>query len=514
MAAITIDTDVLVACRDGVSLASTVFRPQGPGGYPVVLVRTPYDRTTHASVSLQVHAVALATAGYAVVLQDVRGRGSSGGSFYPFVNEQSDGLDTIDWLLSQPWCDGSIGLAGVSYNAFTQMAITTANHEAVKCWVPGLAASDVRTSWIRRNGLLDLGFHLSWGLGALAPMDRRTADPEFSLAAHDEPVTTAARGPADQPELASTEAGDWFFDWVASADPYPDMPQVPGREGISSIRAPALVVAGWFDVFSWGSFELLSWLREGAAGAGHRLVAGPWDHSGLPLGRRAGDRDFGRKAVRDLHQLQIEWFDQHLRDGDEVVDDRFFVTGSNTWSESETWPPATGTVEIPFGASGLNGESTGVVEVVEQTPLLGGTSFPWEPELRSGSYDQRSRRARQDVIALTGPQLAEPLVIAGIPRVNLELKSPDPTPVHVTLVDVTAEGPAWNIAEGMAFLEASNGVSTIDLGPIAHRFAAGSSIGVDIAFSAGARLGPVTPGTRTVDLSPSGAGGLSLPVVT
>lgn len=518
MSVLNFDTGVTVPAADGSALATTVVRPAGPGSWPAILMRTPYDRKTHASLTLQVHAPALAEAGYAVVLQDVRGRGGSEGSFEPFVNERNDGLDTVEWLTSQPWCDGSVGLAGISYNAFAQLAVAAGNPAAVRCWVPGLAAADIRTTWIRRGGVFEYGFHLAWGLGSIASMDPRAETSEMLLDRFDDPVGTARRDPANQVELRSTPAGSWFFDWLHLPDPYPDKTAVPGADQISAVSAPALVVGGWFDVFAQGSIELVGLLRHGSHGDGHSLVMGPWDHSGLPLGRRAGDRDFGRRAIVDLHQLQLKWFDRHLRGGDEFGSDRIFVTGRNRWEEAD-WPLATVGQSFVLGRD-LRTQSADrqAVEVMvdpsSPTPSPGGAVFPWEPSLRPGAFDQRSRRSRPDIVSFETAPLSSELLAAGVAVLSLPVTgSPRGAPVHACLVEVVGpSGPVWNVSDGVGVVDTSTGMASIELGPLAHQFAAGSSIGIDIAFAADVRLAPVESGRRVIDLTRA-QGALRIPVV-
>ena len=115
----TIDHDIAMPAADGVVLLGDVLRPAGGGRHPTIVMRTAYDRTSYASVSLQVHAMRVAAHGYAVVLQDVRGRYGSEGEFVPFVNEQRDGVATLEWITSQPWSNGVVAGAGISYNAFS-----------------------------------------------------------------------------------------------------------------------------------------------------------------------------------------------------------------------------------------------------------------------------------------------------------------------------------------------------------------------------------------------------------
>jgi X-Pro dipeptidyl-peptidase-like protein/SnoaL-like protein len=118
----TVEVDVPVPMRDGIALATNVWRPDGPGPFPALLVRTPYgkdDAGLHGNPKLP-DVFALVGAGYAVVAQDVRGTSRSPGTFVPHIHECLDGLDTLAWLAGQPWCDGKIGMWGGSYMGFTQ----------------------------------------------------------------------------------------------------------------------------------------------------------------------------------------------------------------------------------------------------------------------------------------------------------------------------------------------------------------------------------------------------------
>ncbi len=142
MAKLAVETSVRITVA-GVDLYADVVRP-ATGRHPAVVLRTPYDRKTAASTALQVGALRLAEAGYAVVIQDVRGRGESHGDFAPFVNEGLDGVATIEWVADQRWCTGAIGLAGSSYPAYCQTAIAAGGLEQVRAWVPALVPLDVR----------------------------------------------------------------------------------------------------------------------------------------------------------------------------------------------------------------------------------------------------------------------------------------------------------------------------------------------------------------------------------
>jgi uncharacterized protein len=246
-------------------------------------------------------------------------------------------------------------------------------------------------------------------------------------------------------------------------------------------------------------------------------VMGPWDHSGLPLGRRAGDRDFGRRAIVDLHELQMKWLDRYLKGGEDFGSDRIFVTGRNRWEEVD-WPLSTVEHSFELG-SDLRTPSAErraievMVDPSSPTPSPGGAVFPWEPSLRPGAFDQRSRRSRPDVVSFETQPLSSEMLTAGVPVLSLPVTgSPRGAPVHACLVEVAPSGPVWNISDGVGAIDTSTGVASIELGPVAHQFSAGSSIGIDIAFAADVRLAPVEPGRRVIDLTKS-QGILRLPVV-
>src|SRR4051794_572285 len=133
------ERNVPVSMRDGVVLYADMYRPGGPGPYPTLLQRTPYDKGGAIAIPIILRAV---SSGYAVVVQDVRGRFESDGDFYAFVNERQDGYDTLEWLVAQPWCDGNVGMFGQSYVGLTQWQAAMSGHPALKAIVPTVTAAD------------------------------------------------------------------------------------------------------------------------------------------------------------------------------------------------------------------------------------------------------------------------------------------------------------------------------------------------------------------------------------
>jgi len=480
---VSVDLGIGVPMSDGTRLATDVIRPAGGGSVPAVVVRTPYNRGTPASRGLQVNGLGLAEAGYAVVVQDVRGRFSSGGSFEPFVDEQADGVDTIEWVAAQPWCNGRVGMAGISYLGYCQLAAAANRPEPLRAIMPGLTSCDVRDGWVRAGGEPNHGFNLAWMLGTLLPVDRRVADPAEALDAWARPSATAACGSAIDQLIAATPLAGAWLEWNRPA-PYAGASSIPTRESVAGVPIPALVVAGWFDIFQPSTFELHDTLVESV------LVAGPWGHRGLPLARDAGARDHGASAALDLGGAQQTFLDRHLRDADTAAAKAtVFVTGANRWESLPTWPPRTGRLcFFPAGGGRLSetaDEATVDVglDAEDPTPSVGGRVFPWAPDLVPGPFDQTARDARCDVATFTSEPLPAAVTIAGPVTLTVATDAERPEGmVFATLSDMGPEAPVWNVADGGA---AVAGPSTIvDLGHAAHQFGLGHRVRLTLSFGA------------------------------
>ena len=479
----SVDVGIDVPMSDGTTLATDVIRPAGDGSVPSVVVRTPYDRRTPATRSLQVNALGLAEAGYGVVIQDVRGRYASGGDFEPFVREQSDGVDTIDWVAGQPWCNGRVGMAGISYLGFCQLAAATGDSEPLEAIIPSLTPCDVRDGWFSEGGEPSHGFNLAWMLGALLPADRRMADPAGALDAWARPRATAAAGSAIERLIAASPLAGAWEEWNAPA-PYSGNLSIPTRSSITGVTIPALVVAGWFDLFQTSTFELHHALAESV------LVAGPWGHGGLPLARGAGARDHGPAAAFDLGGAQRAFLDRHLRDAEvETPWASVFVTGANRWESLAAWPPDTSQLALFPSAGGqlCDTASDALIDVgldtEDPTPSVGGRVFPWQPDLVPGPFDQRERDARGDVAVFTSEPLPAAVTIAG--PVTLTVAGGGERPegmVFATLSDVGPGAAAWNVADGGAAV--AEPATVVELGHAAHEFGLGHRVRLSVSFGA------------------------------
>ncbi len=344
-----------VAMRDGVVLRADVYRPDVDHPVPALLMRTPY-RKDLALGSPFSEGLRLVREGFALVIQDVRGRGDSEGVFYPFRAETDDGLDTFEWVAGQPWCSGSLGTIGASYVGATQWLPARANPPALKAMAPIVTGADYRDGWIYRGGAFELGFCLQWTLSiALEAADRLDRETPGSKAfvdrvrdAQDRIEALYPGFDADAEDLIERLA-PFYGDWRAHPVEDEDWPAIAPNPSPATTLAPALDIGGWYDIFLVGTLANFVQQRAAARAAGRpgpRLVVGPWAH-GVYSGR-FHERRFGVRSQIDVAGIvneQIRWFDQHLRGGPEAASApvRLFILGLDQWRDFDDWPPASAT---------------------------------------------------------------------------------------------------------------------------------------------------------------------------
>ncbi len=337
-AAIVVERDLMVRARDGTGLATDVYRPPGAGPFPVLLERTPYDKSA-PSRSERTAAVAMPRSraevagyfvghGYAVVYQDCRGRYGSGGRFTKYLSEAEDGYDTLAWLVGQAWCNGRIGTFGLSYAAHAQAALGCLDP-------PGLAAqfldcggfSNAYRSGIRHDGAFDLK-QATWAYNnALA--DAKDPAVKAALKAQDIKAWFAAMPwrKGRSPLSAAPEYEDYLFEqW--SHGTFDDFWRRAGiyAEGYWPHYAdvPIVHLSGWYDPYARTAVEnYLGLARRGRAP--QRLILGPWTHGDRSL-TYAGEVDFGAAAAvdgnlaQDFFALRRNWFDRWLKGVDDGIE--------------------------------------------------------------------------------------------------------------------------------------------------------------------------------------------------
>jgi putative CocE/NonD family hydrolase len=479
---LTVDRNVGVTMRDGVVLFADVYRPVGPGTFPALLTRTPYDKALRGPVSFVIRA---ATAGYAVVVQDVRGRYASEGEFYTFVNERQDGYDTLEWLAAQPWCDGNVGMFGGSYVGLTQWQAAMSGHPALKAIVPHVTASNYHDGWTYQGGAFELQFNLSWTMSVLA-LNTALRGSEGGLASPAAQAIFDASDSLDRefqrlPLAGHPILGSWatyYDDWV-NHPTYDEFWQaLDVSRGYEDISVASLNTGGWYDIFLSGTLENFAGMRAAAAAGEkhrHQLLVGPWNHGGMVTGNPIGSYDFGMRstgAVIDSEGLHLRWYDRWLRGIDNGVDDdppvRLFVMGANRWKTAEDWPlPGTewqewflhsdGRANSLRGDGALSRESPAseppdsfVYNPRNPVPTLGGGLCCNAVFSLGGAWDQSEIEQREDVLVYTSAPLEQPVEVTGPVHVTLYASSSAPdTDFTAKLVDVAPSGFARNLTDGI-----------------------------------------------------------------
>lgn len=524
MGSIELVRDVPVPMRDGVILRADVFRAAS-GRSPVLLQRTPYGKESRLGTLTSLDPFTAAAAGYAVVIQDVRGRFGSEGEFQPFAQEAEDGYDSVEWAAAQDWSSGEVGMFGGSYMGATQWqaAITRPPHLRAIC--PIQASSDYFEGRSYRGGAFELGALLGISLNALAQGSIARVDPDGrrrrelwgeSRAMLDDLARTCADLPlAKHRTSVLGELAPFFFEWLEhdEFDGYWRSMAVEGR--YAEVGTPALHVSSWFDQFLVGTLRNYEGMRRDASPAvaeEQYLIVGPWNHypprTGTVGSARVGELTFGLDAIVNMDRIQLRWFDRHLRgDGPPPMRKRvrLFVMGANAWRDEDDWPLARASqFELYLGSDGRAGVGPGgtlsisgprgersdelVADPARPVPTCGGAHLLLETQFRQGPQDQRAVEAREDVLVYTTDPLEEELEVTGWVEARLWVSSSAPSAdLTARLVVVLPDGRAVGLVDGLrrvALTSTGGPVKvSIDLGAVSFLFRRGEAIRLDVAGS-------------------------------
>jgi putative CocE/NonD family hydrolase len=513
--------DVRVPMRDGTVLATDVALADGAGPQPVLLARTPYLR---AGARAAYDVATLARAGWAVVFQDVRGRGDSKGVFDPFTQEKLDGRDAVDWCAAQPWCDGRVAMTGGSYLGVTQLYAAAARPPALKAISPSIANDQAKEGWHHTGGAFGTGLVLSWAAQMAATLpyasarDRRRATElvldwrhSFSLPLAEHPLRDLL--PA-------------FDRWVDPEDRSYWRPLDLSRQ-YAAMDVAGFHAGGWYDVFCEGTIRNWQGMSANAASdyarASQRLVIGPWAHTGAFF-QLSPEMDFGPAANGMMIPAETLLWMRDALDGKPVESGvRVFVlgrqnsgrqnsgrqnsgrqnSGRQCWLDLPSWPPAAERIDYFLSATNGANSSRGdgrldtaapavhhvdrfLHDAANPVPTQGGRTLgPWLP--LPGPVDQQRIEQRDDVLVFTSAPLRDEVLVMGDVTADIVCETDAPsTDVTVKLVDVHPDGRAFNILDSVqraTFTPGRPKTVHVSLGSIAVAFQPGHSIRVDVAAS-------------------------------
>lgn len=475
-AGVRVDTALAVPMRDGIVLRADVWRPAAGERFPVLVYRTPYGRSAAGSAEGPVPAAV--ARGYAVVLQDVRGRYGSGGEFEPYRHEGKDGYDTIEWAARQPWSTGAVGTFGLSYPGAVQWLTAVEQPPALKAMVPAMTYATPESFWYS-GGVWD-GSWLDWTWLNIAPDLRRrrhlpgpqTEDAASAAWERDGPRARRHRPLLTLPDLK--DITPWYYDWMRHppGDPWWSWATLDGHYG--RVRAAVLNLSGWFDEpygpgGAVANYEGLVKARAPAAPQA-QLVLGAWTHGVGAVGStKAGDRDFGKEAPLDYTATVLEWMDRYVKGVPNGAEKnpaiRVFVMGADRWRTADRWPlPGTRADTLYLQAPTGPAQPGRLLPRPSATPPGESviTSDPAAPladpfDGRPGSHDYRKLPGRRQLAVFeTEPFTASREIIGQvITELAVSASVPD-FDIWLQLYDVAPDGTAWNLSSpGTALLRAS-----------------------------------------------------------
>lgn len=488
-ARIRVDRNLAVPMPDGTVLLADRYRPTGAasGGeeaMPVVLVRCPYGRRGFWG---EVFGAVLARQGFQVVLQSVRGTFGSAGEFDAMRQERADGLDTAAWVRAQPWCDGQLAGAGLSYLGYTQWALGPYLDPPMQAACLGITASEFNSHHYP-GGSFGLDDALSW---AVLIGRQEHLSPVRALLAELVPDRRTRRAMAHLPlpeadTIAMGQTSRFWRDVVAHAQPGDDFwAGADHSAAVADLAAPATMLTGWHDLFL--PWQLRDFRMLGDAGRAARITIGPWAHTD-PSGLRAQVRD------------QVSWLRAHLEDGAApgYPPVRAYLQRAGTWLEFAQWPPAHSRRRAlylhPGGCLGSGSPPDSapdafVYDPADPTPTVGGPILHG----RAGPRDNRAIEARPDVLVYTSPPLPGDLDLMGDVSATVHVRPEVPdADVFVRLCDVDTSGRSRNICDGIVRLRpdappaAPDGTvaAVVDMWPTGYRLRRGHRVRVQVSGGA------------------------------
>jgi len=455
-------SDVPVPMRDGVVLRAEVRTPPGGGPFPVLVYRTPYgkDDALREYTTFQ-HAL---ERGYAVVVQDVRGRYASAGEFAPYQNEGRDGYDTIEWAASQPWSNGRVGTFGLSYPGAVQWLAAVENPPHLKAMVPAMTFSSHR-NFFYAGGTFDMSW-IDWIWNNIAPDVRMKKHLPGPRTYEEAAATWKASGLSMQGVLpldrmdALRDTAPYYYEWLRhpTDDPWWNWADLDGKYGRTS--AAVLNLSGWYDDNYGPEGATTNFLGLVAARGGRpadtALLIGPWVHGVASTATpKSGERSFADSARIDYDTVVLDWMDHYLRGRDNGVDRqppvRYYLMGAEAWHDSATWPPKATLRPLYFGraAPGTPGTLTDAPPTAAAGDSSAFVSDPLDPvpnrHADSGAHDYAYLATRTDLLTFDSAPLPHDLAVAGPIDadifVSCNCRDAD---LWVRLYDVAPDGKAWN----------------------------------------------------------------------
>lgn len=492
---IRVDRGVRIPTREGLMLLADIYRPDAPGQFPVILIRTPYGRGADIPPGGVDH---FAPRGYVVVIQSVRGRDGSEGNFEPWLHERQDGYDAIDWVSRQPWSDGNVGMMGLSYLGQAQWQAAVEAHPALRAIIPEVAGTDSFLDTPYDHGILRLSL-LSWARGMIPPSRRRSL-PEPD----DRSLLQLPLSRLDQAYVGETMP---LWQQIVSRDSGERWSASNFLADLDKVHIPTLSISGWWDGEANSTMRNFRTMRE-LGRTNQWLIYGPWPHV-WNESTSVLDQEYGPSARIDFQSLAVRWFDQWLKrkpvNFEAVPRAQIFVTGANRWRTFSDWPAPGGRpldLYLSSGADRCSPGRSGILSAVQYH--CGPAEYRYDPAqvsadgpgvFRSNSTTLNVDTPDDETVVFETEPFDRPVTIAAPGSLELSFS----TTAHdadffVVVFDRDEAGVARALAGPgkmrMSFRDGWDRPTplepnriyrgSIELRPFAHMFAAGHRLGVVI----------------------------------
>jgi putative CocE/NonD family hydrolase len=531
---VSITREIAVPMRDGSFLATDLYLPEGPGPFPTLIFRVRGSRSAAFITGvLLLNPLSAVRRGYAVVIQEVRGRGGSSDKWHPWIHELSDGEDCLNWIVAQPWCNGNVGAYGSAYSAAGALFLSMLGRPELKAIAVLGTGADIHDGWIYTSGAFELGWNIYWCYMTVSEsISRLDVDAETKKnlkAEHSRSIVDALKIAShlplrDQPLL--DKCGETqFTEWLDHPlyDEY--WRRINALEYVDTIKAPILSIVGWHDNFLKSHFDLYRATTTRSlepSKSHHKMLIGPWEHCNYVnpfTTSKTGEIEFGPEAAAGVtvsEPLILDWMDRWVKNTDtgESSGIKYWQLGSNEWRTAPAWPPSSTLQRWFIHSQGQSNSSAGdgslnlvtpdlepldtyVYDPSNPTPTVGGKLLMPTIEL-AGIKNQAEVAKRADVLVYTCPPLTKEIQIAGQVRFELWASSSAvDTDFTAKLVDIAPDGYCTNLADGIVrarHRESTQTVSpplnpgeptlfNIDMWDIAHTFLVGHQIRVEISSS-------------------------------
>jgi uncharacterized protein len=488
---ICIDQSVPIKMRDGTVLRGDIYRPNDKQKHPAILARTLYDRLEDVTsagwnpFSPFMPVLEIVYAGYAFVIQNVRGTQDSGGKQRlddPYVTvEGPDGYDSVEWVAGQRWCDGNVGMAGGSYLGTVQWVAAQDSPPHLKAIAPWISGSGLLPMPLNGtvNLTLSVGHLISDGLELTTRLEKEGKDvsrmrPLFERAMLNLEEVYNFLPLRDAPQADFDVLREYWHNSVLS--PNVVLEPKKTRPNYEKIKVPCLHVSGWYDFFTSGTFFNFNSMKEKGgsqlARRGQHLLMGVWNHRGPNVTGETGGIDFGWQSSTlgsGIVNHNIAFFNKYLRGMDvDLPAVRYFVMGRNVWRDAAAWPlPETEWQRFFLHSKGHANTSAGdgVLSRNEPDGAEPNDTFLYNPHIpvpttgcrgqgacgfAASPADQSIIERRDDVLCYTTPVFKEDLEVTGPLELHLfAATSAKDTDFTAKLVDVYPNGYAYNVTDGI-----------------------------------------------------------------